>query len=536
MGRTGKMTRLDTHGRRPESHPVVRTETGSVRGITLDSVSVFRGLPYGSDTGGNSRFRSAQPPSQRAGVLDALDNGPTAPQPHPGASAVPPHLEWIFDSEPRGENCLVLNVYAPVEALDGRAPVMVFLHGGGFVNGSASPPGLDGTNLARQGVVVVTINHRLNIFGHLYLGEHHGDYADSGNVGLLDAVSALRWVQRNIEEFGGDPDCVTIFGQSGGGSKVAALMSMPAAKGLFHRAVIQSASSMLRVATLDEAARNAHLVLNELQLDRRRLRALHEASAPDLLAAIPRAILAAGKRDDFRPVVDGLHLPYQPFAAPSLPLSSHVPLLMGWCETEQRAAFSLTPQVLNQTRSSALAAIARYLDVPHSLAATVMSTYAAGRPNDSPGDLMAIIFGDYRYRRTITTAAERRTASGVAPTYLYLIKWRSPVMNGVLRSPHMMCLPFVFRNVDYAGEFVGTQPDAYRLQEEMSRAWVKFARTGDPGDTGLGPWPPYNLADRPTMVFDRESGLENDPSSDERSLLELAPPYVPAEGEGGQRG
>jgi para-nitrobenzyl esterase len=514
----------------------VQTEAGAVMGVTRDSVSVFRGVPYGADTEGNSRFMPAQPPLQWAGVRDAMSYGCTAPQPHPGASAVPPHLAWVFDSQPRGENCLVLNIYAPFELFADAAPVMVFFHGGGFVNGSASPPGLDGANLAMQGVVVVTINHRLNIFGHLYLGEHHNDYADSGNIGLLDAVSALRWVKRNIGQFGGDPDCVTIFGQSGGGSKVAALMSLPAAKGLFHRAIIQSASSMLRLATLDEAARNADLVLNELQLDRRRPRTLHETSVPNLLAAIPCAIRAAGRRDYFRPVVDGLHLLDQPFAAASLRLSSDVPVMMGWCETEQRASISLTPQVLNQTHSSALAGVARFLDVPDYLAANVMSTYAAGRPNDSPGDLLAMIYGDHRYRRTVTTAAERRMTSANAATYLYMIRWRSPAMGGLLRSPHMLCLPFVFRNVDRAREFVGTEPDRYRLQEEISRAWVQFARTGDPNGVGLAQWPAYNLEERPTMVFDRESGPEYDPASDERLQLELCPLYNPAEGEGGRRG
>jgi para-nitrobenzyl esterase len=427
-------------------------------------------------------------------------------------------------------------VYAPLEAIDHALPVMVFLHPGGFVNGSASPPGLDGTNLAGLGVVVVTINHRLNVFGHLYLGEHHADYAGSGNVAMLDIVAALRWVQRNVAQFGGNPQCVTIFGQSGGGSKVAALMAMPAATGLFHRAIIQSASSMLRFATLEEAARNTHHVLKELQLDRRPLHALQEIPVPALVASISRTIQSSGKRDEFRPVIDGIHLPDQPFSGSAPQPSAHVPLLMGWCETEQRAAFSLTPGVLDQDPPSALRRVARFLDVPVDLAAAVMDTYAAARPEDSPGDLMAMIYGDQRYRRTVTTAAERRVSDVTqAGTYMYLIRWRSPALGGLLRSPHFMCLPFVFRNVDLAHEFIGTGAEQYKLQEEISRTWVAFASTGDPGN-GLRLWPPYNLGERPTMIFDSESRVENDPAPDERRVLELCPPYVPAEAEGGSRG
>ncbi|MCH6470747.1 carboxylesterase/lipase family protein [Sinomonas terrae] len=522
-------------GRSPTGlHPIVETDSGAVRGSLVDEVRVFRGVPYGADTGGNRRFLPPQP-VRWAGVFDAMAYGPTAPQPHPGALSVPLHLAWIFDSQPRSEDCLVLNVYAPREALDHAVPVMVFLHPGGFVNGSASPPGLDGTNLASLGVVVVTLNHRLNIFGHLYLGEHDGDYGGSGNVALLDIMAALRWVQRNIAQFGGDPGCVTVFGQSGGGSKVAALMAMPAARGLFHRAIIQSASSMLRFATLEEAARNTHHVLKELQLDRRRLRALHEIPVPELVASISRTIQSSGKRDEFRPVIDGIHLHDQPFSGSSQQLSADVPLLMGWCETEQRAAFSLTPDVLDQDPPSALQRVARFLDVPEDVAATVMDTYAAARPEDSPGDLMAMVYGDHRYRRTVTTAAERRATAPKAPTYMYLVRWRSPALGGLLRSPHFMCLPFAFRNVERAREFVGTGSDRFRLQEEMSRAWVAFASRGEPGN-GMGPWPSYNLRERPTMVFDRESCLENDPARDERRVLELCPPYIPAEGEGGSRG
>lgn len=510
---------------------VVDTVGGKLRGVTADGVSAFRGIPYGDTTLGG-RFQQAAP-ARWTGVRDADRYGPSAPQIHPGATAVPIHLAWNFDSERRSEDCLVLNVFTPASNSWDTLPVMVFFHGGSFAHGSASPIGLDGRNLAEQGVVVVSINHRLNVFGHLYLGHYHERYADSGNVGLLDAVLALRWVRENISQFGGDPTSVTIFGQSGGGSKVAGLMAMPAAKGLFHRAIIQSASSMLRFATIEEAARNAHHLLEVLQSSR--LSTLDDLPVKALLEAVPRTVAAAGGVDNFRPVIDGDHLPAQPFDADSIGLSSAVPLLIGWCETEQRAAFSLAPENYDQTREEALERVGRFLDVPRRVASTVMSTYARPRPHDSPGDLMTLIYGDHRYRRTVTRAAELRAATVEAPTYAYLLKWKSPVLGGSLRSPHMLCLPFVFRNVDHATEFVGRETDRYRLQEEMSQAWVAFARTGRPVCEKLPHWPRFSLSGRPTMVFDRHTAVENDPAAGERLILESCPPYMPAEAEGGRR-
>ncbi|WP_311215001.1 MULTISPECIES: carboxylesterase family protein [unclassified Arthrobacter] len=514
--------------------PVVQTATGTLRGYFRDSVSVFKGVPYAADTGGRNRFRPPRPVNW-PGIREAVHYGPTAPQLHPGTVGVPNHLAWIFDAEPRSEDCLVLNIYAPREPLNGPLPVMVFFHGGGFMNGSASPPGLDGTNLAKQGVVVVTINHRLNILGHLYLGGHHRDYQDSGNVGLLDALSALHWIQTNICQFGGDPRCVTIFGQSGGGSKVAALMAMPEATGLFHRAIIQSASSMLRFATLEEAEENTHNVLKALQLGKRQVEKLHDLPIEVLLAAVPAAIRACGQRDHFRPVIDGHTLPGQPFAR-GIQTCSDVPVLLGWCETEQRAALSLTPKIFEISHAECLQKVSHFLDVPEDKAATVLDTYAAERPDDSPGDLLAMVYGDHRYRRTVTTAADVLSVSATSPAYVYLLKWRSPAMEGLLRAPHMLCLPFVFRNVESARLFVGTAPDLSRLQEEMSGSWVAFAKTGNPSTPGFGSWPEYDPTNRPTMVFDQVSRVTRDPASAERLILEKLAPYKPAEGEGGRRG
>jgi para-nitrobenzyl esterase len=430
---------------------------------------------------------------------------------------------------------LSLNVHVPADPGERPLPVMVFFHGGGFAFGSASPPGLDGVNLARRGAVVVTVNHRLNVFGHLHLGHHHDRYLESGNAGILDLVAALEWVQHNIVGFGGDPGCVTIFGQSGGGSKVAALMAMPRARGLFHRAIIQSASSMLRFASVAEAAQNADAVLREWGVSPRGLDTLGRLSVPEMLAAVPSAIRVAGGRDHFRPVVDGTLLPGNPFDHETVHVSADVPLLIGWCDTEQRASFSLRPDMFDQTRSTAIARLAGFLDTSRDHAATVFDAYADARPRETAGDVLALVYGDYRYRHTATIAAERRIESATAPTYVYTVRWRSSALGGSLQSPHMMCLPFVFRNVDRAEAFLGSHPDRYRLQDEMSGAWVRFATTGDPNPPGSADWPGYDLASRPTMVFDRDTHVEDDPGPTERRALETCEPYLASEGEGGRR-
>ena len=503
--------------------PVVETATGKVRGTARDGVYAFKGIPYGADTGGAHRFQPARAVTPWTGVRDALDYGPRAPQNERPSTL--PHLAWIRDTRPFSEECLVLNVYTG--SLDARAkrPVMVYVHGGGFSTGASSAPGLDGTQLARHGeVVLVSLNHRLNVFGHLQLPGSR--YADSGNVGLLDVVMALQWVRDNIAAFGGDAGNVTIFGQSGGASKVAVLMAMPAAQGLFHKAIIQSASSLLTMATPDAAERNAYYLLRELGLDRNRFAAIHDVPVGTLLKAMPAGIKAAGSIDNYRPVVDGRALTAHPFEPTAPALSRDVPMMIGWCETEARFAFSQAPENLRLDATQARARVARFVGIPEGEAGKLMAAYAKGRPNDTPADIFALIHGDHMYRRSVTRAAELKSEQGGAPAYLYLFNWKTPVLDGLLRTPHTICIPFAFGNVDIASGITGTGADRYRVQEQVMGAWVAFARSGNPNHARLATWTPYSTTTRPTMVFDTESRLVNDPAREERLAFASHPRYA----------
>jgi len=512
--------------------PVVDTATGRVRGAMRGDIGVFLGIPYAADTGGDNRFRAPQPVSW-PGVRDAL--GPVARCPQKDAPDLATYEIWRHDAAPFSEDCLAVNVFTPALGDSARLPVMVFLHPGGFHVGSSGAPCMDGTSLAQRGVVVVSLNHRLGIFGHLCLpGE-----AGSGNAGMLDCVAALEWVQQNIERFGGDPSRVTIFGQSGGGSKVGVLMAMPRARGLFHRAIIQSASSFLALATPDQAERNTHHLLTVLGLSgaspSRVARTLRDLPAPDLLRAMTAAIGQAGQVDQFRPIVDGVEIVSQPFDAAALQLSGQIPLICGWCENEQRLNWAGTPEIYQRDASQVQASIARLMGINPAQSQALLASYRESRPQDSVGDLFAQIVGDHRYRRNVSQAADRQAAHGRAPVYRYVLSWRTPVLGGMLRAPHTLCLPFTFATVDRSAGLVGEGPEPAMLQEQMAGSWIAFACHGNPNHAGLPVWRPHDLDERPTLIFDRESRLQSDPWREERLAMAPLPAYRPALYEGGQK-
>jgi para-nitrobenzyl esterase len=500
--------------------PVIETAQGKLRGASIDGINIFKGIPYAR----SARFQPPQPVASWSGVRDALALGASAPQPKRAAEV--PWWNWISGRQPQSEDCLVLNVFAPASTAERKLPVMFFLHGGGFTTGSASALGYDGTQLARRGdVVVVSINHRLNLFGFLYLAELAGPaYADSGNVGMLDCVAALQWVRQNISAFGGDPGNVTIFGQSGGASKVAVLMAAPAAHGLFHKAIIQSASSLIRMVMPEQATASAKALCDVAGVTADKLR---DVPVDALLAARQTVVARAGGADPWRPVMDGRFLPTHPFDPEAPALSKKVPLIIGTADTEQTFFLGASDRNFALDRSEAIARIARFVGIADGEAVRLFEDYSASHAGASPSEIMAYVMSDQMYRRNDTLAADLRARQGGAPTYSYLITWRSPVMGGKLKSPHTVCIPFVFGTHEVAAPMIGSGAAQAALSAKMMGAWTSFVRTAVPTASGLPAWTPYDTEKRPTMIFDDECGIENDPRQADRLALARYPLYSP---------
>lgn len=508
--------------------PMVDTTSGKVRGATREGILSFKGIPYGANTGGKHRWLPPQPVAAWGGVRDALDYGPRAPQNERPAKE--PHLAWIRDTRAYSEDCLVINVFTPGLGNQGdnkKRPVLLYIHGGGFTTGASSAPGLDGHNFARRGdVVLVTLNHRLNLFGHLSLAESSdARYADSGNVGMLDVIAGLKWVRENIANFGGDAANVTISGQSGGASKVAVMMAMPQAQGLFHKAIIQSASSLLRMATPEAAARNTHHLLAQLGIDSKNVSALLDIPTATLLQAMPKAVAAAGRVDNYRPVVDGRSLPVHPFDPAAPAISAKVPLMIGSAETEMTFSYSQAMENFAYDEPQTLARIQGFVGVDAAKAKELMSLYRESRPNATPGDLWVAISTDHQYRRNGIRASELKAAQNAAPSWHYLFTWKTPVMDGLLKSPHTICIPFSFGNVDIAEGITGKGADRYALQHNMMDAWYAFMRSGNPNHPGIPQWKPYDAKEHPTMIFDVPCRGVNDPAREERIAISACPPY-----------
>lgn len=505
-------------------HPVVETRSGRLRGSSAGGACIFRGIPYAGPTGGERRFLPAAPVTPWAGLRDALAYGDRAPQDLDPSSGLP-WREWIRDRQPMSEDCLVLNVYTPAEFTAGRRPVLCYIHGGGFNTGSGSVPGVDGSILAARGdVVVVTLNHRLNVLGHLWLGDcADARFGQSGNQGMLDIVTALEWIRDNIAGFGGDPGNVTIFGQSGGASKVAVLMTLPAARGLFHKAVIQSASSLIRMATPGEAARGTAALCRELGLDRPDPQRLQAIPVADLHAARRRVVAASG--DPFRPVVDGTTLPAHPFEPGAPAAGADIPLLIGTCADELGFTLAAKAENFAITAAAARARVARFMALDEARVGDLLRDYASRRPGATPYQLMVAVMSEHMYRRNDILAAERKAAQGRAPVWMYLFTWKCPAVDGLLGTPHTMCIPFVFGTVGAARAMLGDGPEPQALSAQVMDAWLAFARQGNPGHAGLPAWPAFDAAQRATMIFDRPCRLEYDPLPADRLAIAACPPY-----------
>ncbi len=484
--------------------PIAATRAGQVRGGRTDGVYHFKGVRYGATTEGR-RFMPPLPPEPWTGVADATDFKNHAPQ--LGADRPAVYESWS-NPRPESEDCLFLNVYTPGLRDGKKRPVMVWFHGGGYTSGNPSSHYADGTRLAKRGdVVVVTVTHRLNAFGYLYLAHLDPALADSGNVGNLDMIQSLRWVRDNITEFGGDPNNVLIFGQSGGGSKVSSLLVMPGAAGMIHRAVVQSGSAITSITTQAAEASTARV-----------LRALNlpvSAEGVQRLKAMSRADLSAKIQEaggSYGTVLDGRSVPRHPFQPDAPAVSRNVPMLIG-CTTDETASLrgGRDESLFNLTWETLPARLREGMpgrDV-NKLIADLRRIY----PNDKPSDVFFTATSAQQFRRNSILQAERKAAAGGAPAYMYLFAWQTPVNGGKWKSPHSVEHAFVFDNVAKSASMVGSGAEQQRVADAVSGAWVRFARTGNPG------WAPYTPAKRTTMVFDKVSRVVDDPRREERILF-----------------
>src|SRR5216684_605436 len=516
---------------------VAETTAGKIRGFRRNGVYVFKGVPYGGSTAGARRFMPPVKPEPWTGIRNALQYGRICPYQdsahfdtngknlansdedqfvlHRGAAATVP-----------GEDCLRVNVWTPEINGSHKRPVMVYMHGGGFSAGSGHDLlAYDGESLARNhDAVVVNHNHRLNVYGYLNLGHLGGEeYASSANVGMLDLVAVLEWVRDNIATFGGDPGSVTIFGQSGGGGKVLALMAMPAAKGLFHRAVVQS-GPFLKALSADYSGQLAELVIEELGLSKSQVNELQRIPVDRLSGAAAEAmkkmplhkssLREVYGEDNWGPTVDGRILPRHPFDPGAPQISADVPLLTG--TNLHEAVSGLDRADANATRMEEVHRLVS--EEFGDRAKEIIDAYRRDYPKATPFDLYATIAAA-PFRRPAFEQASRKAALGRAPAYSYIYSWRTPVLDNRPGSFHACEIAFTFDNAEICDHYSGGTPEALVLSKQISAAWVNFARTGNPNHDGLPHWPTYTAEHRATMYFDTPCEVRNDPEGEGLRLM-----------------
>jgi para-nitrobenzyl esterase len=519
----------------PVVTPVIETPAGKVQGLVHGGVLTFLGLRYGAAPIGPLRWRPPQKPKPWTTVADCSHYGAPAMQMAGGTIAAPVsdfgmQMDQVFttpsDLKIQNEDCLFLNVWTP--GCDARRrPVMVWIHGGGFAFGSAGQPIYDCEGLARHGeVVAVSMNHRLNAFGYLYLGEVMGpDFAASGNLGMLDLVACLEWVRDNIAAFGGDPANVTIMGQSGGGAKVSALMAMPAAKGLFHKASIQSGPG-LKVGRKEAATAGARKVLAELGVAPGDIKALQAVPALTLLAAVDAVNAKMGPGFGFgpppgiplEPVVDDIVLARDPFDPDAPAVSADVPLLIGFVKDEMTLFLASEPWFGRMTEAD----LAKMTAPFGAKGKALIDALRAIEPTYSPTYLFtAAISSNFAMAGSVRLAERKaaQAAAGGAPVYMWNLTWETPVDHGVFKTPHTMEIPFMLYSFDRVRAFVGPGPQPKRMADQLCGAWVAFARTGRPDGPLTPHWPPYDASRRATMVFNLESRVVDDPNTAVRKIV-----------------
>jgi para-nitrobenzyl esterase len=493
---------------RAQASPVAQTRHGSVRGYLDKGILVFKGIPYGADTGPR-RFQPPVSPQPWTDVREAFAYGPASPQPG-------------LNDGPTSEDCLRLNVWTPALSDRARRPVMVYIHGGAYSSGSGSSPLYDGVRLARRGdVVVVTLNHRLNAFGYAYLARLVPELADSGNAGQLDLVLALQWVRDNIAGFGGDPGKVMVFGQSGGGAKIATMMAMPAAKGLFHRVATMS-GQQVTASGPGNATRRTLAWLDALKLK-------PEQAGDVRTLPVDRLIEAQGALDPvlgfgglyFGPVLDERTLTRHPFYPDAPAQSAAIPMIIGNTHDETRAFLGGDPSNFTVDWAGLPAKLNQQnmrVDIDP---ATVIAEYRRLYPAYSASDVLFAATTAARSWRAAIIEAEERAKVGT-PAFVYQVDWVSPRDGGRFGAPHMADIPLAFDNVAAPGSnAIG--PTAQPIADAMSEAFLAFARSGDPNCRAVPRWEPYGLTRRQTMIFDRPPHMADDPRRGERRLFEKVP-------------
>lgn len=500
------------------------TEYGKVAGYIENGIYIYKGIPYAEA----ERFMPPTKVTKWDGVRSSRSYGPTSPQGK--------RMGWYSDEQAfafdwndgyQDEDCLRLNIWTPGINGNQKRPVMVWLHGGGYSAGSGHElPSYDGTNLSRKGdIVVVSLNHRLNVLGFLDLSAYGEKYKESGNVGILDIVAALEWINKNISSFGGDPSNVTIFGQSGGGGKVSTLLATPSAEGLFHKAIIQS-GAMLNTMESKWSRRIGTAVARELGLNSSDIDKIQNIPYQQLLEAGEKAVAEVKVEADkegfktfifgWAPTIDGNILPSQLFYPTPPEQSKNIPILVG-TTLHEFCTSTYNPSIRNITQEQAIEKLkVKYGNRVNEYIEAFKKAY----PNYTPKDLFDV---DFIFRPSVVEFSNIMSSFSNAPVYTYLFTWESPVLDGILRSMHCLELPFVFNNVTLHGNMTGGGSEAIDLGNIMSSAWINFAKTGDPNTEGLPHWEPYNLNNESLMIFDNECELKKGHDKDLLDIVRLFP-------------
>jgi para-nitrobenzyl esterase len=492
---------------------IVETRYGKVQGSEQGSISVWKGIPFAQPPTGQRRFRAPQPTEPWTGVREATTFGPMAPQvPEVGASMVGAiGADRAVEQRQMSEDCLYLNIWSP-GAEGEKRPVMVYIHGGAFTLGSASDPWYDGTSFAaNHNIVVVSLNYRLGILGFVYLQDLAGaDASYTGNCGLLDQIAALEWVRENIAAFGGDPDQVTVMGESAGAMSIGALLGMPAAQGLFQRAILQSGAAG-NLVTRPQATQVAQALLAKLGLETAQLAALADVPLEALLKIQPELGREFGGIQAFSPIIDGDTLPQHPSAMIAQGSAAHVAILAGTNRDEWRlfAMMSGGPKVDEEQLKQIFGDEAK----------PALAMYTEARADKSPELAWIDIMSDMVFRIPAIRLAEGQVRQGV-PVWMYRFDWESPAFGGVLGAAHAMDIPFVFNTLDVglSRTFTGDSPSRQPLADLMHASWAAFIRSGNPAIVSLPAWPPYDLERRATMIFSDAAHVFDDPQGQVQAL------------------